>query len=185
MQNYDCGFGRLLDHIWYANQIISPNIQSLTNLENGLLTQARLILLDSPLMIMTAFTALAFTSFTNQHEQGPSKAFQPTWWFWLAMTGLGLGATASVKWVGLFTIAWVGSLTLLQLWIMLGDVKTVTPVSFVLFYKRSETDEYSVFSPNISLPVYFVLSSSQSPSTWQCSEFTSFASQTQVTETDS
>ncbi|KAH8655071.1 Dolichyl-phosphate-mannose-protein mannosyltransferase-domain-containing protein [Tricladium varicosporioides] len=98
--------------------------------ENGLLTQARLILLDSPLMIMTAFTALAFTSFTNQHEQGPSKAFNPTWWFWLAMTGLGLGATASVKWVGLFTIAWVGSLTILQLWVLLGDVKTVTPRLF-------------------------------------------------------
>jgi dolichyl-phosphate-mannose-protein mannosyltransferase len=84
-------------------------------------------------MIMTAFTGLAFTSFTNQHEQGPTKAFQPTWWFWLAMTGLGLGATVSVKWVGLFTIAWVGSLTVLQLWILLGDVKTVTPVSYTIF----------------------------------------------------
>ncbi|QSZ30854.1 hypothetical protein DSL72_000412 [Monilinia vaccinii-corymbosi] len=94
--------------------------------ENGLLTQARLILLDSPLMIMTALTALAFTSFTNQHEQGPAKAFQLSWWFWLVMTGLGLGATASVKWVGLFTIAWVGSLTVLQLWVLLGDTRTVT-----------------------------------------------------------
>jgi len=45
------------------------------------------------------------------------------------MTGLGLGATVSVKWVGLFTIAWVGSLTVLQLWVLLGDFKTVTPVS--------------------------------------------------------
>jgi dolichyl-phosphate-mannose-protein mannosyltransferase len=79
-------------------------------------------------MIMTAFTALAFTSFTNQHEQGPTKAFQLSWWFWLTMTGLGLGATASVKWVGLFTIAWVGSITLVQLWVLLGDAKTVTPV---------------------------------------------------------
>ncbi|CAG8953972.1 hypothetical protein HYFRA_00009071 [Hymenoscyphus fraxineus] len=103
---------------------------SLIIFENGLLTQARLILLDSPLMIMTAFTALSFTSFTNQHEQGPTRAFQPTWWFWLAMTGFGLGATVSVKWVGLFTIAWVGSLTLLQLWVLLGDVKTVTPRLF-------------------------------------------------------
>lgn len=77
---------------------------------------------------MTAFTALAFTSFTNQHEQGPTKAFQLSWWFWLVMTGFGLGATASVKWVGLFTIAWVGSLTVLQLWVLLGDAKTVTPV---------------------------------------------------------
>lgn len=94
--------------------------------ENGLLTQARLILLDSPLVLATAFTALAFTSFTNQHEQGPSKAFDPSWWFWLVMTGLGLGITGSIKWVGLFTVAWVGALTLVQLWVLLGDTKTVT-----------------------------------------------------------
>ncbi|KAI9654402.1 MAG: hypothetical protein M1829_000933 [Trizodia sp. TS-e1964] len=95
--------------------------------ENGLLTQSRLILLDSPLMIFTAFTALSWISFSNQHEQGPEKAFQLSWWFWLLATGLGLGATSSVKWVGLFTIAWVGSLTLLQLWLLLGDTKTITP----------------------------------------------------------
>lgn len=94
--------------------------------ENGLLTQARLILLDSPLMIATAFTALSFTAFSNQHEQGPTKAFEPSWWFWLAMTGLGLGITVSIKWVGLFTIAWVGLLTLVQLWVLLGDTKNVT-----------------------------------------------------------
>ncbi|KAI5867678.1 glycosyltransferase family 39 protein [Durotheca rogersii] len=94
--------------------------------ENGLLTQARLILLDSPLVAATAFTALAFSSFTNQHEQGPSKAFDAGWWFWLVMTGLGMGITVSIKWVGLFTIAWVGTLTLVQLWVLLGDTKTVT-----------------------------------------------------------
>lgn len=94
--------------------------------ENGLLTQARLILLDSPLVAATAFTALAFSCFTNQHELGPTKAFQPAWWFWLANTGLGLGITVSIKWVGLFTIAWVGALTLLQLWVLLGDNKNVT-----------------------------------------------------------
>jgi dolichyl-phosphate-mannose-protein mannosyltransferase len=43
------------------------------------------------------------------------------------LTGLGLGATVSMKWVGLFTIAWVGSLTALQLWNLLGDLR-VTPV---------------------------------------------------------
>lgn len=94
--------------------------------ENGLLTQARLILLDSPLVLATAFTAMSFMSFTNQHELGPTKAFSASWWFWLVMTGLGLGATFSIKWVGLFTIAWVGSLTLVQLWVLLGDTRTVT-----------------------------------------------------------
>lgn len=83
-------------------------------------------------MIMTAFTGMSFTSFTNQHELGPSKAFSVSWWFWLIATGLGLGATVSVKWVGLFTIAWVGTLTVLQLWVLLGDAKTVTPVSLFI-----------------------------------------------------
>ncbi|KAK3711834.1 Dolichyl-phosphate-mannose--protein mannosyltransferase 1 [Vermiconidia calcicola] len=94
--------------------------------ENGLVTQSRLILLDSPLVIFTALTALSWVSFTNQHELGPKAAFRPAWWFWLAATGVGLGATASVKWVGLFTIAWVGSLTALQLWVLLGDTRNVT-----------------------------------------------------------
>ncbi|KAI7646867.1 dolichyl-phosphate-mannose-protein mannosyltransferase 1, partial [Hortaea werneckii] len=95
--------------------------------ENGLVTQSRLILLDSPLVIFTAMTALSWTCFTNQHELGPKYAFKPSWWFWLAFTGLCLGATVSVKWVGLFTIAWVGSLTALQLWVLLGDTTNVTP----------------------------------------------------------
>lgn len=124
----------------------------LTCVENGLLTQARLILLDSPLMIFTAFTGLAFTSFTNQHEQGPSKAFQPSWWFWLAMTGLGLGTTTSVKWVGFFTIAWVGSLTVLQLWLLLGDAKTVTPVSSMYQLSLRFPNRSSVCSPSMWLP---------------------------------
>lgn len=97
--------------------------------ENGLVANNRLILLDSPLIASTAFTALCWTCFMNQHELGPAKAFTPSWWFWLVSTGLFLGATVSMKWVGLFTIAWVGSLTVLQLWVLLGDSKNVTPVS--------------------------------------------------------
>ena len=93
--------------------------------DNALTTQSRLILLDSPLLICTALTALAWTCFNNQHELGPERAFDPTWWFWLAATGVGLGATLSVKWVGLFTIAWIGSLTILHLWVLLGDTQNV------------------------------------------------------------
>lgn len=95
--------------------------------DNALTTQSRLILLDSPLIFFTALTALSFSCFTNQQELGPSHAFKGPWWFWLVSTGLSLGATLSVKWVGLFTMAWVGSLTALQLWVLLGDTRTVTP----------------------------------------------------------
>lgn len=120
--------------------------------ENGLLTQARLILLDSPLVLATAFTAMSFLSFTNQHELGPTRAFQASWWFWLIMTGLGLGITFSIKWVGLFTIAWVGSLTLIQLWVLLGDTKTVTIVSLPneIDLRVAANIFYSVFSPSTS-----------------------------------
>jgi dolichyl-phosphate-mannose-protein mannosyltransferase len=123
--------GCSLDHLRYV--VKYPSIAQIVLTapsENGLVTQSRLILLDSPLVIFTALTALSWTAFTNQHEQGPNKAFKPLWWFWLAATGLCLGATVSVKWVGLFTIAWVGALTLVQLWVLLGDTQTVTPVSF-------------------------------------------------------
>ncbi|KAL4894150.1 Dolichyl-phosphate-mannose-protein mannosyltransferase-domain-containing protein [Aspergillus ambiguus] len=105
--------------------------------ENGLVTQSRLILLDSPLVFFTSLTALCFTCFSNQQELGPAYAFRAPWWFWLAATGLSLGATLSVKWVGLFTVAWVGSLTVLQLWVLLGDPKTVTPrLWFKHFFAR-------------------------------------------------
>ncbi|KAL3454012.1 Dolichyl-phosphate-mannose-protein mannosyltransferase-domain-containing protein [Aspergillus insuetus] len=105
--------------------------------ENGLVTQSRFILLDSPLVFFTALTALSFTCFTNQQELGPSHAFRGPWWFWLVATGLSLGATLSTKWVGLFTVAWVGSLTILQLWVVLGDTRTVTPrLWFKHFFAR-------------------------------------------------
>ena len=111
--------------------------------ENGLVTQSRLILLDSPLVICTAFTAYTWTVFESKYHHAafsggsesssgtPSRiddgVFSAEWWMWLLLTGLGLGATVSMKWVGLFTIAWVGSLTVLQLWNLLGDLR-VTPV---------------------------------------------------------
>ena len=107
-------------------------------IDNALATQSRLILLDAPLVIFTAVTGLAWTCFLNVHEQGHSQAFSLNWWFWLTCTGLGLGATASVKWVGLFTIAWVGSLTILQLWSLLGDTKNVSASSWIKhFFARA------------------------------------------------
>lgn len=106
--------------------------------DNALTTQSRLILLDSPLVFFTALTALSFNCFSNQHELGPRYAFKGPWWFWLVATGLSLGATLSVKWVGLFTVAWVGSLTVLQLWVVLGDSKNVTPrLWFKHFFARA------------------------------------------------
>ncbi|KAF8844790.1 glycosyltransferase family 39 protein [Paxillus ammoniavirescens] len=88
--------------------------------ENGLITQSRHILLDSPLVFFTALTIFFFVGFTNEDKQEP---FTEQWWTWLVLTGLSLGAVVSCKWVGLFTIATVGVCTVLQLWLLLGDLR--------------------------------------------------------------
>ncbi|CDO78273.1 Glycosyltransferase Family 39 protein [Trametes cinnabarina] len=88
--------------------------------ENGLITQSRHILLDSPLIFFTALTTFAWTAFCNEDHYEP---FTESWWIWLSMTGLSLGAVVSCKWVGLFTIATVGLGTLKQLWLLLGDLR--------------------------------------------------------------
>ena len=124
--------------------------------DNALTTQSRFILLDSPLIFFTALTALCFSCFTNQHEQGPSKAFKAPSWFWLSVTGLSLGATLSVKWVGLFTTAWVGSITALQLWVLLGDPDTVTPVrTWTLTFIKGILTRDIAFGSNTFSPVSF------------------------------
>ena len=88
--------------------------------ENGLITQSRHILLDSPLVFFTALTAFLFVGFSNENRQEP---FTERWWAWLVLTGLSLGAVLSCKWVGLFTVATVGVCTILQLWLLLGDLR--------------------------------------------------------------
>ena len=88
--------------------------------ENGLVTQSRHILLDSPLVFFTALTTFLFVGFSNEDKK---ESFTERWWTWLILTGLSLGAVLSCKWVGLFTVATVGVCTVLQLWLLLGDLR--------------------------------------------------------------
>jgi len=89
--------------------------------ENGLVTQSRLILLDSPLVFFTALTAFFWTRFSRADHIGIQ--FSRTWWTYLSLTGLSLGAVVSCKWVGLFTIATIGLCVIRQLWMLLGNLK--------------------------------------------------------------
>ncbi|KAL0575523.1 Dolichyl-phosphate-mannose--protein mannosyltransferase 1 [Marasmius crinis-equi] len=95
--------------------------------ENGLVTQSRHILLDSPLVFFTALTTFAWSGFCNEDKHRP---FTESWWTWLILSGLSLGAVFSCKWVGLFTIATVGVSTIYQLWMLLGDLR-VPPRLFI------------------------------------------------------
>lgn len=95
--------------------------------ENGMITQSRHILLDSPLIFFTALTTFFWTGFCNEDKHEP---FTESWWTWLTLSGLSLGAVVSCKWVGLFTIATVGVSTIYQLWTLLGDLR-VSPRLFM------------------------------------------------------
>lgn len=94
--------------------------------ENGIITQSRHILLDSPLIFFTALTIFCWVSFKNEDRK---RSFSDEWWFWLLLTGVALGTVVSCKWVGLFTIATVGLDTIAQLWQLLGDIR-VPPRTF-------------------------------------------------------
>jgi dolichyl-phosphate-mannose-protein mannosyltransferase len=85
-----------------------------------MITQSRLILLDSPLIFFTALTTFLWAGFCNEDKYEP---FTEMWWLWLTLSGLSLGAVVSCKWVGLFTIATIGVCTIWQLWMLLGDLR--------------------------------------------------------------
>ncbi|KAF5350848.1 hypothetical protein D9757_012845 [Collybiopsis confluens] len=87
--------------------------------ENGLVTQSRHILLDSPLIFFTSLSTFAWVGFCNEDKHKP---FTESWWAWLVLSGLSLGAVVSCKWVGLFTIATVGQ----------GIMSILIPITFYM-----------------------------------------------------
>ncbi|GAA5961088.1 hypothetical protein JCM21900_006701 [Sporobolomyces salmonicolor] len=110
--------------------------------ENGLITQSRFILLDSPLIFFTALSIFFWIGFSNENDlqrdkRGTVGPFSRRWWIWLALTGLSLGAVVSCKWVGLFTIATVGVYTIVQLWLLLGDLRVPIPLLVRHFVARA------------------------------------------------
>ncbi|KAF8164772.1 glycosyltransferase family 39 protein [Crassisporium funariophilum] len=102
--------------------------------ENGMVTQSRHILLDSPLIFFTALTIFFWCGFCNEDKHEP---FTSSWWTWLTLSGLSLGAVVSCKWVGLFTIATLGVSTLYQLWNLLGDLRVTPRLFFRHFVARA------------------------------------------------
>ncbi|KAI8987798.1 Dolichyl-phosphate-mannose-protein mannosyltransferase-domain-containing protein [Mycotypha africana] len=95
--------------------------------ENGLVTNNRLVMLDSYLLF---FTALSIYFWLQSSRQ---RTFSQGWWCWLVLTGLALGCTVSTKWVGLFTIATIGLPMLINLWTTLGNIYIAKRTYAILF----------------------------------------------------
>ncbi|XP_042202958.1 protein O-mannosyl-transferase 2-like [Homarus americanus] len=79
-----------------------------------------LILLDPPLLASILASVYCITKFHNQRH----RAWGWAWWAWLCLTGVCLGTVMSVKYVGVFTVGFVGCHTVYQLCCLAGDPHT-------------------------------------------------------------
>ncbi|KAI5949320.1 PMT1 [Candida jiufengensis] len=113
-----------------VNPIISFITSLLLIIENANVTISRYILLDSPLMFFIAASIYGWKKFENQ------VPFSFGWYKSLVTTGIALGLAFSSKWVGLFTIAWVGVLCIYQLWFLIGDLSVNGKKIWAHFFAR-------------------------------------------------
>ncbi|OWB54742.1 hypothetical protein B5S28_g596 [[Candida] boidinii] len=88
----------------------------LVAIENSLVTQSRYIFLDAPLLFFIALTVAMYKTSDVQ------KPFSFSWYTSIIATGIALGCAASSKWVGLFTFAWLGLVTVRKMWYIFGDL---------------------------------------------------------------
>ncbi|KAI9012304.1 dolichyl-phosphate-mannose,protein O-mannosyl transferase [Hyaloraphidium curvatum] len=95
--------------------------------DNALISQSRLILLDSMLIFNTILAAYCWVRFFNERHSPYSKK----WWGWIFATGFMLAAAMGIKMVGLFVVALVGIATLVDLWRLLDWRRGMSINAFV------------------------------------------------------
>lgn len=100
---------------------------SCLNMDNSHITISRYILLDSPLLFFIAAAVYALKKFEVQ------QPFSLPWFRSLFSCGVALGFALSSKWVGLFTLAWVGISCVIHMWFLIGDLN----VSLVTVIKHA------------------------------------------------
>lgn len=92
-----------------------------SSLGAGMLTcelskRSRQVTTDPILAALTGLTVLAWTFFVHEDEDHSKNAFHAKWCLWLVVTGLGLGATISVKVLGLSTMIWMIGSNVVHMW---------------------------------------------------------------------
>lgn len=124
-----CGIGHILFTYLTLRTSCNSFISFIGSLfvcfENSLITDSRLILLDGPLLFFQTLVIFNYKSFTK------SEQFTKSWWIYLISTGVCLGLNISTKLSGGFNYIWVGILTIVQLWEILGDLK-VSIIQWIL-----------------------------------------------------
>ena len=101
--------------------------------DTGLANLSRFILLDQPMLLSMAVSFYCLVKFRKLENE----AFSRSWWFWLAMLGVALWATISVKFVGLFIVLYVGAFTVFDLWNIFGDIAKPWTIFIRHFFARA------------------------------------------------
>ncbi|OBZ91120.1 Dolichyl-phosphate-mannose--protein mannosyltransferase 4 [Choanephora cucurbitarum] len=102
--------------------------------DNAIVTQNRLILLDSMLLVFMLATIYCYIRFRQLRH----KSFSVEWWSWLVVTGIFMAFTFSVKMVGLFLVALIGIAVICDLWNLLDIRRGLTMSQFMKhFYARA------------------------------------------------
>ncbi|KAM6184051.1 protein O-mannosyl-transferase 1 isoform 1-T4 [Erethizon dorsatum] len=87
-------------------------------IENALITQSRLMLLESPLIFFNLLAVLSYLKFFNSQKHSP---FSPRWWFWLLLTGVACACAVGIKYMGIFTYLLVLGVAAVHAWHLIGD----------------------------------------------------------------
>lgn len=87
--------------------------------DNAHVSETRLILLDSTLIISMAMSLYSYVKFSKMRR----VPFSSKWWLWLILTGVSLSCVISTKYVGAFTFMTIGSAVIIDLWNMLDVVQ--------------------------------------------------------------
>ncbi|XP_034871467.1 protein O-mannosyl-transferase 1 isoform X1 [Mirounga leonina] len=87
-------------------------------IENALITQSRLMLLESVLIFFNLLAVLSYLKFSNSQKQRP---FSLSWWFWLTLTGVACSCAVGVKYVGVCTYLLVLAVAGVHAWHLIGD----------------------------------------------------------------
>ncbi|XP_059116028.1 protein O-mannosyl-transferase 1 isoform X1 [Peromyscus eremicus] len=87
-------------------------------IENALLTQSRLMLLESLLIFFNLLAVLSYLKFFNSQMHSP---FSLQWWLWLMLTGVSCSCAVGIKYMGIFTYLLVLSIAAVHAWNLIGD----------------------------------------------------------------
>ncbi|XP_054853790.1 protein O-mannosyl-transferase 1 [Eublepharis macularius] len=100
------------------SHLIAHGAALLILLENSLITQSRLMLLESVLIFFILLGVLSYLKFYNLQRQSP---FSSRWWFWLFLTGFSCSCAIGVKYTGLFTYILLLAMAGMHSWQLIGD----------------------------------------------------------------